>query len=47
MAAKILTGEANIEEMPIEYFANPVKKYNQEICDLLGIVVPEDYIPIE
>ena len=25
MAAKILTGEANIEEMPIEYFANPVK----------------------
>ena len=47
MAVKILKGEAKIEEMPIEYFANPVKKYNKEICDLLGIVVPEDYIAIE
>ncbi|HPX33201.1 MAG TPA: ABC transporter substrate-binding protein [Erysipelotrichaceae bacterium] len=47
MAVKILKGEAKIEEMPIEYFANPVKKYNKEICELLGIVVPEDYIAIE
>ncbi|HQB33088.1 MAG TPA: ABC transporter substrate binding protein, partial [Erysipelotrichaceae bacterium] len=47
MAAKILKGEAKIEEMPIQYFENPVKKYNKEICELLGIVVPEDYIAIE
>jgi putative ABC transport system substrate-binding protein len=32
--------------MPIEYFSNPVKKYNKEICDALGITVPDDFIPI-
>ena len=46
MAAKILTGEANISEMPIEYFPNPVKKYNPAICEALGITVPEDYVAI-
>ena len=37
MAAKILKGEAKIEEMPIEYAANFTKKYNKDICDELGI----------
>ena len=46
MAAKILTGEANITEMPIEYFPDPVKKYNPAICEALGITVPEDYVAI-
>ena len=46
MAAKILTGEANISEMPIEYFPDPVKKYNPAICETLGITVPEDYVAI-
>ena len=46
MAAKILTGEANISEMPIEYFPDPVKKYNPAICEALGITVPEDYVSI-
>ena len=46
MAAKILTGEANISEMPIEYFPDPVKKYNPAICEALGIAVPEDYVAI-
>ena len=46
MAAKILTGEANISEMPIEYFPEPVKKYNPTICEALGITVPEDYVAI-
>ena len=46
MAAKILTGEANISEMPIEYFPDPVKKYNPAICEVLGITVPEDYVAI-
>ncbi len=46
MAAKILTGEANITEMPIEYFPDPVKKYNTAICEALGITVPEDYVAI-
>ena len=46
MAVKILTGEANISEMPIEYFPNPVKKYNPAICEALGVTVPEDYVAI-
>ena len=37
MAAKVLLGEEKIEEMAIEYDAAPVKKYNKEICDALGI----------
>ena len=45
MAAKILTGEANISEMPIEYAAAE-KMYNEEICNELGITVPSDYKPL-
>ena len=47
MAVKILTGESDISEMPIEYFPNPVKKYNPTLCESLGISVPEDYVAIE
>lgn len=47
MAAKILKGEAKVEEMAIEYFPEPIKKYNKEIADSLGIEIPEDYIAIE
>lgn len=37
MAAKILLGQEDIREMAIAYDQTPVKKYNKEICDLLGI----------
>ena len=37
MAAKILKGEADISEMPIEYAAQFTKKYNPVICANLGI----------
>ena len=47
MAAKILTGEANISEMPIEYAPQFTKKYNKSLCDALGITIPEDYVAIE
>ena len=47
MAAKILKGESNISEMPIEYYQSPVKMFNAEICDQLGITVPSDYTAIE
>lgn len=43
MAAKILTGEADISEMPVEYAPQFTKKYNKTICDALGVTVPEDY----
>ena len=46
MAARILRGEAEISTMPIEYYPNPVKKYNPTLCEALNIVVPEGYVAI-
>ena len=47
MAAKILTGEADISEMPIEYAPQFTKKYNAEICEDLGLTPPsDDYVAI-
>ena len=46
MAAKILTGEADISTMPVEY-TSVTKKYNKTICDDLGMTVPEGYEAIE
>lgn len=43
MAAKILTGEANISDMPIEYAPNFTKKYNASNCEALGITIPDGY----
>lgn len=43
MAAKILTGEAKVEEMPIEYAANVTPKYNPVICEDLGVAVQDGY----
>ena len=43
MAAKILTGEADISTMPIEYDNSPVKQYNPTVCEELGITIPEGY----
>lgn len=37
MAAKVLLGQEDITKMAIGYDAEPVKKYNKEICDELGI----------
>ena len=42
MAAKILTGEAEVGEMQIEY-APCAKKFNDVNCGILGIEVPEDF----
>lgn len=42
MAAKILTGEADISEMPIEY-TSTTKKYNSVICKSLGITPIDSY----
>ncbi len=47
MAVKILTGESDISEMPIEYAPTFVKKYNPDICEALGIKIPEGYEAIE
>ncbi|MDO4260492.1 MAG: ABC transporter substrate-binding protein [Eubacteriales bacterium] len=46
MAVKILNGEANISEMPIEYAPQFTKEYNAELCEALGVTVPDDYVEI-
>ena len=46
MAAQILKGEADISQMPIEY-ANASKLYNADMCQELGITVPEGYTALE
>ncbi len=43
MAAKILTGEADVSEMPIEYAPQVTKKYNPTICEDLGLTAPDGY----
>ncbi|MDE7221558.1 MAG: ABC transporter substrate-binding protein [Oscillospiraceae bacterium] len=47
MAAQILTGQADISTMPIEYAPEFVQKYNPTICDALGIAAPDGYVAIE
>ncbi len=47
MAVKILTGEADVKEMPIEYSPELVKLYNADICEKLGISPVEGYEPIQ
>ena len=44
MAYEILVNGANPAEMPIEYASsNITAKYNPEICEALGLVIPDDY----
>ena len=47
MAVRILKGEEDISEMPIEYAPQTTKKYNPSICQELGIDIPEGYEAIE
>ena len=46
MAAKILTGEASVSEMPIE-FTEATPKYNASMCETLGITPLDGYTAIE
>ena len=43
MAVKILTGESDVSEMPIEYYKNPVKEYDKDRCEALGIEIPDGF----
>ena len=47
MAVKILTGQADISQMPIEYAPQFTPMYNAEICKDLGLTPPEGYTAIE
>ena len=43
MAYEILVNGADITKMPVEFSPNPLKKYNAELCEYLGVSIPEGY----
>ena len=47
MAAQILTGQADVKDMAIQYAPQFVKKYNPAICEALGLTAPADYEAVE
>ena len=47
MAAKILTGEADISTMEVQFAPEVTKMYNAANCEALGIDIPDDYVAIE
>lgn len=47
MAARILADGEDISTMAIEYAPQFTKKYNADICETLGVEIPEDYVAIE
>ena len=46
MAARILADGEDISTMPVEYAPKFTKEYNAEICEELGIAIPDDYVAI-
>ena len=46
MAVRVLKGE-DISQMPVEYYANPVKMVNQPMADALNVAIPDDYTPFK
>ena len=47
MAYEILVNGADIETMDVRFAPNVVKEYNAEMCELLGIEIPEGYVAIQ
>ncbi len=46
MAYEILVNGADVSAMPVQFAPNFTKKYNAELCDILGVSIPEDYVAI-
>ncbi|MBQ7839273.1 MAG: ABC transporter substrate-binding protein [Lachnospiraceae bacterium] len=46
MGYEILVNGADVSTMPVEFAPQVTKKYNKDICEALGITVPEDYVAI-
>ena len=47
MAAKILTGEADVSTTPVEFAPNVTKMYNADNASAMGVTIPDDYTAIE
>ena len=47
MAYEVLVNGADIATLNVAFAPNVTKEYNAELCDLLGVTVPEDYAAIQ
>jgi len=46
MAYEVLANGADVATTDIAFAPNVTKEYNAELCELLGVTVPEDYVAI-
>lgn len=47
MAYEVLAGGADVAAMNVQFAPNVTKEYNAELCELLGVKVPEDYVAVQ
>ena len=47
MAYEVLAGGADVSTMNVRFAPNVTKEYNAELCELLGVQVPADYVAIQ
>ena len=47
MAYEILVNGADVAQMAVRFAPNVTKKYNAELCQILNVTIPEDYVVIE
>ena len=47
MACEVLVNGADVATLNVAFAPNVTKEYNAELCDLLGVTVPEDYAAIQ
>ncbi len=47
MAYEVLASKADVAAMEIRFAPNVTKEYNAEMCELLGVQIPEDYVAIQ
>ena len=47
MAYEVLVNGADVATLNIAFAPNVTKEYNAELCELLGVTVPEDYMAIQ
>jgi len=46
MAYEVLANGADVASMEIQFAPNVTKKYNAELCEILGVTIPADYVAI-
>lgn len=47
MAYEVLVNGADVAAMPIQVAPNLIKEYNAELCEIIGVEIPEDYVAIQ